>query len=107
MATPRLRAYRVVWISYNADPDVTKEGYLPSGPAADLAHEFLKWTMDQKIYSPVRAGMGGGGMHESCYFETDAEKVLAWWKEHGVEVEGGAPYEAWSTEEEEVEGEEG
>lgn len=95
MAAPKLEVYEVVWLSFNADPEV-KFPYVPAQrPGSELVAAFLSWLIDERIFGPVKAGSSGGGRYEGAFWKSDAERVLAWWKARGVEPEG---FDRWQDE---------
>lgn len=87
----KLEAYDVVWFSFSGDPHPKGFPYCPDDHG--LVLKFLKWCTDEKIHSPIRTGMSGGGQYVGAFFRGDAKRVLEWWKEHGVEEER---YDAWA-----------
>lgn len=47
-------------------------------------HDFLRWTLDNNVL-PAASGHSGPLGFRHSYYSKDAKKVLAWWKERGVE----------------------
>lgn len=89
MSAPRLRVYRVVWLDFHADPSVAPA--LPVGaPHAGLVVKFLDWQRETMTF-PARecGGTTGPGIYRAAFHEADAERVLAWWAEHGVKAQKG------------------
>lgn len=46
--------------------------------------EFMQWTLDNDVMPAAMGHTGPLGFRHS-YYAKDAKKVLAWWKERGVE----------------------
>lgn len=90
-----LKATPVVWIEingekreplpYDPDKDTHKLGPLPRTRDDDgLVGRLLDWSMKAKVYS-LRGMTSGGGIYTALYLPEDAEKVLAWLAEQGIE----------------------
>lgn len=101
----KLEAARVVWITFVGD----RTELFPVCPDdKGLVVALVDWEIAEGIrVAPGCYGPSGGGQITRGYFEAEAAKVLAWWKEHGLEPVGGI-WDAWEgtaeTEEEENEG---
>jgi hypothetical protein len=59
-----------------------------------LILRFLTWTNEQAIYPVVRGGCSGGGIHVGFYSKGDADRILAWLEEQGVDRVDAHPHAA-------------
>jgi hypothetical protein len=68
----------IVWITFKNR--VTDEDLL-------LRKAFSKFMSENNIFPAVRAGGGGPHYQSAGYLAEDADKIIAWFKEHGGEVD--------------------
>lgn len=69
---PKLTAEirRVVWIKIEGE-----------------SAEFTRWLLENKIFPAGRMMMGGApGLLYGAYWPHDADRIVRWLEEHGVEV---------------------
>ena len=67
----------------DADPEFTAISLVFIEVRGREHKKFLRWCLDNEIYSE-RGGGGGMGREASYYRPEVAEKVLAWLKENGA-----------------------
>lgn len=80
MATVTFTTREVVWIHIRGDsrgPGRTRDD-------DGLVSRFLKWCLDEKVYSAVHAGHSGGGSYAGAFWPGDAARVRAWLEENGA-----------------------
>jgi hypothetical protein len=70
---------KCVCVELKGEPHPSGFPYMPDD--GGLINEFLRWSLDNKIFTIVRAGSAGGGTYMGFYSEEDAEKIREWLKE--------------------------
>ena len=88
MSRAHLRVSRVVWIDFNANPEIRFPQLPAHAPLAPLVLAFLEWQAATGIYAVRQCGGATGpGIYRAAFREQDADLVLAWWRERGVRTE--------------------
>lgn len=78
-----VESHKVVYIEFSGDGD--REGHYHLDDHG-LVGRFLNWQQEHKIFPALMGTICGGGRYSGAFYEADAEKVLAWFRENGVET---------------------
>ena len=68
--------------------DTTNKSFPELPEDGGLVSDFLRWCMDEKIYSiESTPGTSGPGIHSHAYPSNKAKKIFKWFKNKGVNCE--------------------
>jgi hypothetical protein len=75
-----------IWVKFKGDTTNKSFPQLPED--SGLASDFLRWCLDEKIYSiDGTPGTSGPGIISLAYPSNKAKKIFKWFKDKGVNCE--------------------